>query len=246
MRSQLRRDEENGKANDRRVDDQINALRSTVLSSMTSRQAAFDQRRVEAVDKFWINVSELRSLKSLLLFTQTLKMDEVMRRAAAKNSDGEAMRSFLTMIWKMYKLDKFKNFNTADTERPFLSPLTWATYIVYHQVLYFPLMQISLGRLGAGFEAMKDSTDLLNSVAEALPHRKDYLEIFGSASFSYVIDELEQLLLDQIVMMVGGQDANQQSLEQAKNIIAAVSQQATIVDPKLRALVPEAVRRDQE
>lgn len=244
LRSQLRQDEEISKANLRRVDEQINALRSTVLSSMSNRQAAFDKRRAEAVDKLWANVTELRPLKSLLSFTQILKMDEVLKLASMKDGDGEAMRKFLTTIWEMHDLDRFKIFKPADTERPFLSPLTWATYVVYHQVVFFPLMQISLGRIAAGVDAMKDPSELVKTVSQTLPNQKKFIEQYGTSSFPYIIEDLEQLLLDQTMMIVNGQDADRQSIEQAKSIIASISPQADFADQELNAIVPDAVRRE--
>jgi hypothetical protein len=51
LRAQLRRDEEQLKADLRTRDDEIAALRSGALSGMASRQAALDKRRLEAIEK---------------------------------------------------------------------------------------------------------------------------------------------------------------------------------------------------
>ena len=152
LKAQLRRDEEQLKADLRSRDDEIAALRSGALSGMASRQAALDKRRLEAIEKVWSAVIDRWQWKNLAKMVGSLDMDYTLSAAAQQNEEGRKLRKFADVIWKSagLGLDNLKpSTEFIDKERPFLSPMTWALFSAYRQVLNFPAVQMMVMRTGA-------------------------------------------------------------------------------------------------
>ena len=100
LKAQLRRDDEQLKADLRARDDDIAALRSGALSGMATRQAALDKRRLEAIEKVWSAVIDRWQWKNLAKMVGSLNMEVTLKAAAQQNQEGQKMREFAEMIWK--------------------------------------------------------------------------------------------------------------------------------------------------
>ena len=82
LRTDQRKSEESFKADLRAKDAQIDLLRSGAISSLASRQAALDKRRIEAVDQLWSAVVELAPAKVASAWMAHIKFDAAAKEAA--------------------------------------------------------------------------------------------------------------------------------------------------------------------
>jgi hypothetical protein len=175
LKAKLRKDEETLKANLRSRDEQIAALRSGALSRMISRHAALDKRRLEAIESLWEATVDLGQLKGLTKLTRSIKMDYIIDAAAKQTAEGTKFREFGDHLWKISGVDNFKSSPSPDRVRPFLSPIVWALFSAYRQVLTFPLIQVAAIRSGVS-GAIADSKPMQDLVKSALPHHADYID----------------------------------------------------------------------
>jgi hypothetical protein len=222
LRAKLRSDEEQLKADLRSRDDEIAALRSGALSGMASRQAALDNRRLEAVEKLWSAVIDRWQWKHLARLVGSLNMDYVLKVSGKEDGEGRKLREFAEVIWKTAGLDNLKPLESIDKERPFLPPMTWALFSAYRQVLNLPLAQVMVMRAGASQKILADPKPLLDLVRAALPHYSDYLDQFGTGGLSLLIEDLEEKLLAEIVSSLESTASDDKAVTQAAAILKAV------------------------
>jgi len=236
LKAQLRRDEEQLKADLRARDDEIAALRSGALSGMASRQAALDKRRLEAIEKVWSTVIDRWQWKNLAKMVGSLKMDVALNAAAQQNDEGRKIRLFAETIWKASGLDNDNLRATTeyiDKERPFLSPMTWALFSAYRQVLNLPAVQVMVMRTGVEPKILADAKPIIDMVRTALPHYSDYLDQFGTSGLSLLIDDLEEKILAEIVASLKSTASDDKTVAQAAAILKAVQKVAASTKPEV-------------
>lgn len=236
LKAQLRRDEEQLKADLHERDDEIAALRSGALSGMASRQAALDKRRLEAIEKVWSAVIDRWQWKNLAKMVGPLKMDVTITAASQQNEEGRKIRELAEIIWKTSGLndDNLKPITEyIDKERPFLSPMTWALFSVYRQVLNLPAFQVMIMRTGVDQKIIADTKPILDMVRVALPHYSDYLDQFGTSGLSLLIDDLEERLLGEIVASLESTASDDKTVAQAAAILKAVQKVAASTKPQV-------------
>lgn len=118
LRAELEKANERFKAEIRKNETQISTLQSGVLTTLSSRQAAIDTRRLEAIDQLWKSVNELRICKGVSAFMSHVKFDAASKEAA-KNENFRAMFKTLALTPEHVKgLD-----DSALTARPYVSQL---------------------------------------------------------------------------------------------------------------------------
>jgi len=218
----------------RKKDQQISALRSGALSGLASRQAAIDKRRLEAIDRLWASAIAQNRYKALTKMTQSLKMEEFIQASTQQDADGEKARKMATFIWNSAHLDDVKQIDCQpENERPFLSPLVWALFSAYRQVLALPIVQLAAARTGAGDSVLADPKPLLNLVKSAIPHQTEFIDKYGRDSLAFLVDELEERLLSEIRSSLHNADGDHKSLEQAAAILKASDKLAESLRPDL-------------
>ena len=90
-------------------------MRNNVFAGSAGRQALFDKRRFEAVERVWNAVNDLAQLKGLSGFMAILKFE-----AVAKEASDPKMQDFLATFRGMVPNDAEKLMNVARNEQPFL------------------------------------------------------------------------------------------------------------------------------
>jgi len=235
LKAHLRRDEEQLKADLRVRDDEIAALRSGALSGMASRQAALDKRRLEASEKVWSAVIDRVQWKNLAKMVGAVKMDVALNAAAKQNEEGRKIRQFAEAILKASSIDS-DNLKPIteylDKERPFLSPMTWALFSAYRQVLSLPLLQVMAMKAGIWQKIFADTKPIVDMAKTALPHYSDYLDQYGIGGLSLLIDDLEEKLLAEIVASLESTASDDKTVAQAAAIVKAVQKLAASMKPE--------------
>jgi hypothetical protein len=218
VRADLRKSEERLKSELRSNESEIAALREVALGAMASRRAALDKRRLEAVEKVWASVCSFGSMK---LSSAVLAQVDVQKMAKAGVTNAPGVADFFKAVIK--PVDPAK-LNVAADERPFVSPKAWALFTAYQAILVFDYMQVLT--LSNGLDASKFITNkkVDELIKAALPHFSDFVDKFGAGGYYYVLDPLEQQLLDELRKMLDGSEIDAASVADAAKILQAAKQ----------------------
>jgi hypothetical protein len=218
VRSELRRNEEQFKADLQGKEAQISALRNSVLSGSANRQALADKRRLEAVEKVWIAVNDFAMLKSLAQTMALLNFDKIAERA-----DDPKMQTFLQMVGGGVELDTSLK-NVARDEEHFLPELAWAYFEAYKTILYSALARYKVLRLGEKDAGRYLSTGGPKKILKAaVPHHADWIENNEPSAYYYLLEEVQKLLLTELRKIIDGQASDRDAAQRAKDIIDAIN-----------------------
>jgi cell division protein FtsB len=239
-RAKLRTEEESLRADLRSKEDQIAALRSGMLSGITQRQAGLDKRRLEALERLWAATVSRSRLKILSQMASAIEMEKAIEMAAQQSPEALGIREFADVIWKASGAESYTADTLADNERPFLQPLTWALFSAYRQVLTLPVAQIAAMRTGVGGKLLADPKPILELVKSALPHQSSFVDSNGTVALPYLVNELEEKLLTEITADLERRHSDSKNLQQASDILKAVTQAAAATQPA--PVAPAAVR----
>lgn len=218
MRSELRESEEKLKARIREKEGEIAALRTGALSALASRQAALDKRRLEAIDQIWSAFNALAPARSLAVNIGLLKFESA-ARLAERDPKARQLFEVLGAGFDMNKLD----LSAADAARPYVTPMVWAVFSAIRAVAMHSTMRWMVLKGGLGSRDPADADAIRALVVKALPHYEQYLKEHGPAVYYYVLQALEERLLEELRAMMSGGETDKASLEQAAAIVRAAN-----------------------
>lgn len=229
IRSQMRESEERLKAELRAKETEINALRSGALTTLASRQAALDKRRLEAVDQLWSAITALGQARTIAALMSVISFEKA---APITERDPNARKAFELMgtAFDIKSLD----LSGAAKARPFLSPMVWATFSAIQAVVMHAVMRWHVLKGGLGDKDFMDNDSISKLIKAALPHYSDYVDNFGPSAYYYVLEALDTQLLKEIQLMLSGVEADKESIERAAEIVRqsnAVSAQVASNEP---------------
>ncbi len=211
-----------------------------MLSGITQRQAGLDKRRLEALERLWAATVSRSRLKILSQMASAIEMEKAIEMAAQQSPEALGIREFADVIWKASGAESYTADTLADNERPFLQPLTWALFSAYRQVLTLPVAQIAAMRTGVGGKLLADPKPILELVKSALPHQSSFVDSNGTVALPYLVNELEEKLLTEITADLERRHSDSKNLQQASDILKAVTQAAAATQPA--PVAPAAVR----
>jgi hypothetical protein len=198
----------------KRKEDQITALRSGALSGLVSRQAVLDKRRLKAVDQLWAAVRSLAALKMAAGVMATFKFDAA-AHAAAKNQNFRELLKAMAPLPDPQKIFK----NESWSARPFVSPLAWALFAAYQAILALATLQLKILQAGLDMPEVVNPDKAVDLVKAALPHQAEYVAKYGPAAFPHLLDELETLLLIELRRVLEGAESDAASIARAASIL---------------------------
>ncbi len=231
LKSDLRKDEETYKQQIRAQDDKIAALRSGALSNMATRNAIIDKRRIEAIESLWQLVVDKHEMRYAARMAQSLRMDKLMERAAGNSADADKIKEFGDMLFKMTGQKSDKGGPSGDIHRPFLSPISWALFSAHASVLGYIGAQFYAVKTGIGAGIFADPKPIIDMVKAALPHQSDLIDKYGVAFLAYLVDELEEKILDTLMKDLRDPEFGLQTVAQATAILKEVEKVAIAAAP---------------
>jgi hypothetical protein len=240
IKADFRRDEEQLRADLRSRDAQIDSLRKGALSTMASRHAALDKRRLEAVENIWAAVVQRSQLKLLVGIAKSINMDVMMERASKRGRDAENLQSMARLFCETGKVDEIGSLSNAYSERPFVTPVIWALFSAYNLVILRPAAQFMLMRGGVDGGVLNTSPAMTEMIKKALPHQAEFIDKFGPNSVILLVDELEEKLLTAICQALEGKELDGQSVQQANEILKLADE--VLAGQSAKVDVPEAIR----
>lgn len=213
LRTELRKAEEQFKADIRTKEAEMAALRGGVLNAMSTRQVALDKRRLEAVDQVWSAVNSLAPAKRISAQMAIIKFDVAVEETGKKLN----ARQVFQIMGSGFDLKKIDLAGAAKA-RPFLTPMAWALFTAYQAIVMQSVVKLELLKSGVGKDFVDHKTTA-NLVKLALPHYAAYVDEHGDAGYHYLLDELEQRLLQELQRMVSGAESDKASVERAAEIV---------------------------
>jgi hypothetical protein len=216
--AELKKNEEQLKSSLRDKEAEIGALRNTVLSGSASRQNLLDKRRFEAVERIWTTVNDSLPLKNLCATMAALNYDVL-----AKRTGDPKVQELLSTIENIGPNPQLKN--AARDERPFVPESAWAYFEAFTTLLTFNIARFKILKIG-----IEDPYNFLNTervkdiLKAALPHQTNFVDGAQDAgAYYYLLEEIETELLNELRRILAGKEADQSSIEQAKDILSATT-----------------------
>ena len=213
VRAEFRQKEELLKADLRSKEADITALRTGAMSAMASRQIALHNRRLEAVDQLWSAVTALGPAKAISSIMAIVKFDA----AAEEAEKNPKMRQVFEMMSTGFDANKI-DLSGAEKARPFVSPMAWALFAAYRAIAMQAVVKLQILKAGVP-KNLLETTAITKLVKAALPHQEQYIDKFGDSAYHYLLDELEERLLNAIRDMLAGVEADKATIQQAADIL---------------------------
>jgi len=213
MRAANHKSTESLKADLRAKEAQIEALRAGAISSLASRQAALDKRRIEAVEQLWSAVISFAPAKSTARIIAAFNFNGAAAEAAKNPRFGEVIGAIGGQV------DLRSMQTDAGRARPFVSEFAWALFSAYHSILSVALIRICQLKEGLDVSGMVDEDAIRKLVKAALPHQREYIEKYDTGAYYHLLDEIESRLLAELRSVLAGADSNRQMVEQAGDIV---------------------------
>lgn len=213
IKSKLRKNEEELKAELKIKEIQIQALQNGALSGISNRQIVIFEKQVNAIELVWETVIALAPAKVVSSQMQVIKFESAAKQASVDPKVLE-MFSFITDA----NVEKIK-FDKANKVRPFISPLSWAYYSAYQAIVMHAVVKMKMLKFGIDQVDLINNEHAINLVKAALPHQIHTIEKYGVDVLHILLDELEEKLLLSFQLMLKGQDLDNEHIQMASKII---------------------------
>ncbi len=223
MRAEFRRSEELLKSELRLREAERSVLHSTIMSGRNQRQALLDKRRIEAVEQLWVSTMALAPYKNLAV---TMSIINFVNTAERIKKDPQ-LKQFINSLLKAHiPQDKEGISRSVHSERPFLSPLSWAFYAAYEAIVFGAYARAKVLEIGYDATDSLDFKPLRDILIAALPHQKNFIEKNDAAAYYHLLDELEAKLMIELRHNLDGDAEDQQRVEQAVTILSYVAKES--------------------
>lgn len=226
LRTDHRKSEESFRADLQAKTAQIESLRSAAMAALTTRQAAVDKRRIDAVDQLWSAVIALGPAKAVSAWISVLKFDAV----AEESARNPRMREMFSALSGQTDLQKIIPVDAAKA-RPFVSQMAWALFSAYQAIVSLAVAKLLLLKTGVDSGKYLNIDSVTRLVRAALPHHAEYIQQHGDAAFHYLLDELESALLQELQRQLLGVESDKASIKQAADILKEVAQVQEALKP---------------
>lgn len=218
----LRKSEESFKSELKAREVEIAALRSGTLSAISSRQLLLDKKRIEASEEIWASVVSLGAFRFVSTWMSIIKFEEA---AEAAKNDPKARR-LVEVLDKQIDPEFIKSQLVPPKSRPFVSPMLWASYSAYTHVMMTAVTRAFVIKHGFGTDMFDDkkSAEILKLV---LPHQASYIDKFGPSCYHYLLEELEEKIIQEIHHSISGASTDEAGIQQAAAVIKKCNEIAT-------------------
>jgi hypothetical protein len=113
---------------------------------------------------------------------------------------------------------KIMNTTDASKARPFLSPLVWALFSAYNSIILHAVIKMQSLKSGID-QDLTDVSSVTKVVKAALPQYEKYIEEHGPSAYYYLLDILENKILEELNKMLQDEDSDKESLVKAARIL---------------------------
>ena len=246
LRSELRKRETEESAFHKRSDDRISTLFNQSLQFRSARSKIISEKRIVALIELWEYAVNAAPLHSAAKYSQLINFKNAIPAAAKNDQEAEKLKLVGDSLWKISGLDTYKYNSSADKSQPLIPPIVWATFSAYRSIAAYPAMLILEVKTGMGGKSLASPKDLVELGKSTLPQYADLFDKKGEEFLPFVVDELKDKLLSEIVMSLDDDSDDNRELDRAKNILTLLSKLESLnsVEIKLKVdEIPAAIRR---
>lgn len=197
----------------------VKDLRDSALIGIHDRQSKLYKKQIKATEILWSDVIELSKIKHIS--TSLLNFSSNYEKVAKMSKDDPKLREFFEMLEGDFDIKNF-DFRVGEKLRPFISPLAWAYYNSYKSILVDDIVKFSVLKIGVGEDILKENDKLIKLLEITLPDHKDYINNEQTKSFYYLLEILENRLLDELKSFLKGDENSKASIELASSIMKQV------------------------
>lgn len=202
LKGDLKKNEEEFKAELTRRDKQIDALRSPGLQILAAKRIAIAQRQLTAIDQLWDAVGKQSQLKFACRLLQTVNLERVCEQRIL---DPNA-KAFFGQLFEMAGL---QNLQPSDhhAARPYVTEKCWATFSAYHSIGGYAAAWLALLKSGLADRKMIREDEVVALAKAALPSYKKFIDENGAQSVFYLMEVLETAVMKDLRDILDGNPA---------------------------------------
>jgi len=197
---------------------ELDALRAGALSGMATRNTMLDKRRIEAVEKLWAAVIDLRPFSTGTAALKKVDLVKMLQAAGKPETQKAAAALLQTLGLKDVKSIPY----SIDKERLFVPPLLWAKFEAYRTLIFVPFLVLNAAQFGLG-EGLLDLNAIADIAKKAMPRATDVLNEVGIRAVPVIAELLHDELLSSIADILDSPMSDARTVEQAQSILKAVA-----------------------
>lgn len=145
-------------------------------------------------------------------------------KAAAEAPKNPGIRKVFETINSMAPKIEDYTPNPPANERPFVSPLAWAYFSALQTIVFGAIMRAKMLEIGvSGAEEFINTEHAKKLLKIVLPHQSAYIDKHGDSSYYYLIEELENNLLNELSNILDGKSVDQENVHRASEIMESVN-----------------------
>jgi hypothetical protein len=191
---------------------ELETLRNTALSGLSSRQSMLFQKQLEAAELLWKATIALSGGKPVSEMMFLVKIDVVSETI----ENDENMKEFFKFIGSNANIDKIRETN-ASLARPFVSKSAWLYYEAYSSIIWHYILQAKAFEHGLGKKYLK-TKEMSELIKLALPHYGNFINEQGPHVVILLLDEIKDKILEEVQIMLEGKASDEANLKQASSL----------------------------
>jgi hypothetical protein len=224
VRSELRSSEESYKNALRNKEVEIGSLQSRVMTSITTRQVAYEKRRLEACDDIWSHSVSLQKFTALVMMLDAIGFEAGARRASTS-------REFCRQIASMTSTFDMEDFGSirGEASRPYISDLAWALFSAQKAIISYAFVhKICLTTGSAGSSIRREP--LIRLLKAALPNRFADIDSLDDMIGGKFLPDLSDRLLVELKRIVAGTQEDKDGIAHAAAMLVQVREVTTAMN----------------
>lgn len=224
FKSELRRDEDLIKARFSSNENEINTIRSTLLSELSLRKSVSDRRKLEAIEKIWSQTIELNKLLGLAKMAEGINIKYALKTASEAGPNKEKIQEFAKILLVSSKVDQdYVSKLGCELERLYVPPEVWYVFKTYLELLIKIFVELKAMELGTADLLNKSHTnEMCKSLKILLPHMTKFIDDNKEDAYVFLASQVRERLFDELKKAVDGDAVSDSSLDDIKKIASAV------------------------
>lgn len=199
-------------------------LVEAAVRSFASGQDALQQKRVDAVERMWAAVLQMRErLSSPVYFFSILLPSEY---DSVLDKEGGTLATAIASVDDDMLMTALKPSANTELDRPLLGETLWLQFFIYRAFLGRLGVLIVMGKRKRHIPDWRGDTAVRQLLSNVLP--KDRLDEILSATkdpsaVNRAVDTLEWIMLEEMSRITSGRRSSFESFQNAKDLNAAVA-----------------------
>ncbi|MDX0432901.1 hypothetical protein GOL30_26225 [Sinorhizobium medicae] len=215
------------KADLRNKEMEIKDLRSGALAAVTTRHEELGKRRIKAAEALWSATVDQTKYRMAVSFASHLNVSAIFDSLKNDTAQSVKLRAFGETLWNVSGLEKTlaEQRPNANQERLFAPPKAWASFAALRSVYGYAIAILTSLKVG-GVVSLKDVSETNAILKVALPHQSAFIEKYPDSALWYLIDELEEKVLSELLASFDDSETDITAVKQASKIMRIANEES--------------------